>query len=274
MPGKMDGKNEVQYTRSLVTFVDVLGFRDIVSKRSAADVGRIIDGLRDLSDEDHQEVIGLKTVAFSDSVVRALDAARPSGLFYELITLLHAQAEAVAKGVFLRGGVVFGDIFVDGGRVFGPGLVEAYDLESKFAVYPRIVVSPGVVKAFESGHLPRAPHHALEWERKYIRGLLTCGDDGVWFVDYLRAFRSEVDPEEVYVGWLQAHAKAVREMAEGGNTSGALNSVALKANWVARYHNQVVRELDTAFLSTLGATHGDLLVSSEDVPTLVAFGGQ
>lgn len=45
-------------------------------------------------------------------------------------------------GFFFRGGVTIGDLFHDGHIVFGPALNQAYDLESKKAVYPRAILDP------------------------------------------------------------------------------------------------------------------------------------
>ena len=64
-------------------------------------------------------------------------------------------------------------------------------MESKFAMYPRIVVSPSLLRAFEDGSVPFVHHHDLADEAGYVRKLLAQGDDGVWFIDYLRAFRSD-----------------------------------------------------------------------------------
>lgn len=45
-------------------------------------------------------------------------------------------------GFFLRGAITIGQLYHDREVVFGPGLVRAYDLESKAAKFPRIVVDP------------------------------------------------------------------------------------------------------------------------------------
>ncbi len=44
------------------------------------------------------------------------------------------------EGFFVRGGAVVGDIYVDDKGIFGPAAEKAYELESKHAKYPRILL--------------------------------------------------------------------------------------------------------------------------------------
>ena len=54
------------------------------------------------------------------------------------------------EGVLIRGGMCIGEMLVaDEGIVFGPGLVKAYDLESKYAVHPRIVIDRDLINDAE-----------------------------------------------------------------------------------------------------------------------------
>src|ERR1700734_1453383 len=55
------------------------------------------------------------------------------------------------KGFLLRGGITVGEVVHDDECVFGPGLVRAYELESKKAYYPRFVLDHDV--AAELGNI-------------------------------------------------------------------------------------------------------------------------
>ena len=50
------------------------------------------------------------------------------------------QLIAASQGVWVRGGVTVGNILHDDDVVFGPALNRAYELESKVAKFPRIVL--------------------------------------------------------------------------------------------------------------------------------------
>lgn len=50
-------------------------------------------------------------------------------------------AAAMSLGLLIRGGATVGPLYHSGGVVIGTAMIEAYELESKVAVYPRIAVS-------------------------------------------------------------------------------------------------------------------------------------
>ncbi len=45
-------------------------------------------------------------------------------------------------GILVRGGISIGPTFHQRGILYGSGLLKAYEIESKIAIYPRIVIDP------------------------------------------------------------------------------------------------------------------------------------
>lgn len=140
----------------------------------------------------------------------------------------------------VRGGVTIGPVSVGEQRIFGPAVIDAYDLESQFARYPRIVLSPVVLKTLDNDPLLRAHHHSAEQEKEYIYNLLRQGGDAVWFIDYLYAFATELDHPEDYYEMLVRHRALITGAA---NSVGGLTSLALKYNWLAHYYNATLARL-------------------------------
>jgi hypothetical protein len=205
----------IAYRPSIVTFIDVLGFRSIVGRKSANEIYQIVKRVQrhaGSTDEDVVREFGLvdeanwtRCVFFSDSIVRVrpFDGEyRDGSLFHEIIDLVHAQAELAHQGIFIRGGLTVGEIHQSNDVIFGPAMVRAYDLESSFANYPRIVIDPDVFKALRSDQRLHAEHHDVAQEMKYIKGLVRKGDDGLYFIDYLGAFRNEMDDYEAFPEYL------------------------------------------------------------------------
>lgn len=257
------------YQTCIVTFIDILGFRALVGSKSAEDVASILDTFRKSSGEA-DELLGLRVLSFSDSIIRVRPVTGISCLYYELLELVHVQAELINKGILIRGGVTCGEVVASNDGVFGPGFVGAYELESEFAVYPRIVLSPHLLHGawyppFDNNHDPKD-----EWH--YVSELLRCGDDGVWFVDYLQAFPTELDEPETLPLWLANHRKTIINLVALASQKPNLSSLALKANWLTRYHNEFVQKLLEDRSCEYRARLPDLLVPVGDVHTLFEFG--
>lgn len=246
-------RNKAAYRLAIVTFIDILGFGEIIGSRSASEVDDILSALRDWSDVDSYSngeswAVGeARSIAFSDNVVRACpidsDEGGHGALFHELLSLVHVQATLADRGIFLRGGITVDDIYLSGGRVFGPGLVRAYELESKFAVYPRIVLDPVVIERYFKSPAMRGEHE-IDEDLAYIDDLIRQGDDGLFFIDYLRACRNELDdPVGDYVPLLGRHAAHIKSAAA---MLPRFSTAKQKYAWLAHYHNAVVADTQDA----------------------------
>lgn len=249
-----------RYRKAIVTFIDILGFKEIVKTRSATDIHEILSELADwsggdtdyIAEEDEASIpVGLTgAIAFSDNVVRVCpidtdedDEGGHGALFHELLSLVHVQAKLAERGIFLRGGMTVDDIHMSARMVFGPGLVRAYELESSLAIYPRIVIDPGAIQALFENPAMRG-HDDVEDDLEYIDNLVRQGEDGFYFVDYLKACRSELNnPGEGFPLKLREHAAFITEAAA---KFGQLTSAKQKYLWLARYHNAVVSETPDA----------------------------
>ena len=199
---------------------------------------------------------------FSDSVVRVrpYDTEYNDGsLFHEILDLIHVQIELANRGIFVRGGLTVGDMYQDRDILFGPAMVRAYDLETSFANYPRIVIDPEVFAAFVSDKRLRSDGHDLKQETKYVRSMLRQGDDGLYFIDFLGASRDEMDEPE---GFPDLLAK-MKSMIVGNANAGKGNlRIVQKYLWLARYLNIVASEYSDC------AMDPKILITGKDIPEL------
>ncbi len=213
------------YEPAIVSFIDVLGFRTLLSTRSAADIQNIILDLREFTTPDDLPVRRMKEVrltsrAFAESVsdavvrVRVFDTQYSDGAFFnELHDLLHIQLQCIVSGVLIRAGLAIGDTHVGlsgKGPVFGPAMVRAYDIESSEAIYPRIVIDDAAYRHFLADSRLRNENHDQEEEAAYVDGLLRIGEDGTRFIDYLGASEGEFDTLGNYLAFMEKHADLIR----------------------------------------------------------------
>ncbi|HPT13515.1 MAG TPA: hypothetical protein PK796_01910 [Bacteroidales bacterium] len=164
---------ELTYECRIVAFIDILGFKEIV-KQSVNDTSRIqliysvLEYLKDWETTDKWDLklveieedaqyrgvenfdIRGKTncTSFSDSIVISVKVDNNVNEMASTLVsnLSYIGAVLLEKGILFRGGMTIGNIIHnDNGTVFGQGLIDAYQLESKSAKYPRIILSDKLI---------------------------------------------------------------------------------------------------------------------------------
>jgi len=237
----------MKYEKAIVTFIDILGFKDLVKCKSSQEIHEILKILEQAATPGEQDkwLYAPETKVFSDSIIRIRKINTKANiglqigiLFHELSDLIDAQVKLICNNTLIRGGVTFGDIFVDDNQIYGPAFIRAHDLESKFANYPRVVVDPALIREFKKNNLLRNENHSLKQESSYIKEMIRLGDDGLYFNDYLRSFVTE-NPD-LYLVFLKKHREIISESIKKYKDH---NEIIKKYLWMANYHNILIDEL-------------------------------
>lgn len=263
------------YREAVITFVDILGFKNLINTSTYETVATKLATVRRLSGLDESEDgegLEPKTIQFSDSIIRIrpLDSAankemRYGLMFYEMLDLVHMQGELINHGICVRGGVSLGEVHFDNQTLFGPGFVRAYELESIYANYPRIVIDPLLIDRVRKDQRLASAQNTLKQEFSYIRKSLRKDSDGIHFIDYLRSFLAEIDDPDNIPMFLAKHKDIIVQNA--GNAD-QLSSVAAKYLWMASYHNKLISELKDEFFEHHGLKRKDLEVTPKEMPLL------
>lgn len=150
----------------VVSTLDILGYKEMVKDRNKATL--MLDAVADAMDDVNKKIrrmtprgnparISYRT--FSDNIIVSCGYNPYPQTDEELwrntvpmATVMSIQAEiqtrlVIDHGVLSRGGVTLGGFYQDRKFVFGPALVDAYELEQK-AGFPRILVSDILAKEF------------------------------------------------------------------------------------------------------------------------------
>ena len=87
--------------------------------------------------------IPIEITQFSDSFVISCPADNPVSCYFLLQTIFTINLMYFYNlGMIMRGGLTIGAlIHEENGALFGPAMIDAYKLESKKAIYPRVLVS-------------------------------------------------------------------------------------------------------------------------------------
>jgi hypothetical protein len=114
----------VEYTRSIVSYLDILGFQELIETRTAGEISRILRILAEsISPHPNDEPATIVFTKFSDTVIRSMTEPNPAYFIYELKSILRAQVALIPHGVAIRGAVTVGDVVQSWDVVYGPAVV-------------------------------------------------------------------------------------------------------------------------------------------------------
>ena len=153
------------YERRIVCFIDILGFSNLVKGTVNSGIGRNADlrhicGALNMLDDfrltfsEKMEAKDVRTSQFSDSVVISFPWIEEDNSIVAAISWIkNYQIFLIMEhGVLLRGGITIGDIIHNEKMIVGPAMIDAYTLESKKALNPRIIIDTQVISLFEKAY--------------------------------------------------------------------------------------------------------------------------
>lgn len=134
------------YEQRAVLFLDVLGFKQLIN----ANREDLIEEALNITTAERGSQYSVS--AFSDNMVVSTEFSRGYELYGLMQFASNLTFSLLRLGILSRGGIAVGSLRHKGSIVYGPALVEAYQIESQIAVYPRIVLArDAIAKATEAG---------------------------------------------------------------------------------------------------------------------------
>lgn len=229
---------------SAVAFVDLLGYSERIRtaksiEEANAELSTISTALQKASQWiDGKTAFGPPTHVtrfFTDCLVVGHPVYDPSAeaepeMGYLFFFLAMFQFEMARHGVFVRGALSVGHLYVDKQLVFGDALLEATNAEKDKARDPRIVLCSSAMQRVEKqlkwyGNKAWAPHNFD----------LLRDTDGQVFIDYLRqTILMAEDEAGPFFDELIEHRDQVVQNLEQYRVEPRVWS---KYAWVGRYHN-------------------------------------
>lgn len=177
--------NYFQYQERVVSFIDVLGFAELVKQSDTNQIARSkISRLLEVDnffDRIVREFIRFADAAFfSDSFVlsmqspenHAIHLIRETGYLCRYLLL---------QGFPCRGAITTGSLYHRDRFVVGPALVDAYRLERSVATYPRIILDDATMAHWK--HEFRVDEFGSGSAHPQLEGLVKRDRDGQHFLD-------------------------------------------------------------------------------------------
>lgn len=252
------------YQKRAVAFLDVLGFRQkLAAFEQEAEVNRsklVVEGDdfagKYMSQKANDFINAFKIAIssldrrkyryylFSDNIcISSIEETTAADLQDLLLVITKLYFEFAKRGYFLRGGIDYG-LFIDEETIaIGNPLAVAYELETKKAVYPRIVLSQKLIDEFQSF----SADFRKEFELFYSDALIQESCEIKFLNIFLHVFQSDYrqDREEFF---LRFNNVINENLTENKNNE----AVFVKFKWLAEQFNEFI-ELFTerlAFMDT------------------------
>lgn len=155
---------------AIVAFVDILGFSEMVKSDCENKNGslKFFEILKTINLKT-KEISGCNITQFSDSVIFSLPLIEEN--YEKMVKILSDyQYKLLCNSIICRGAMAYGKHYTENEFMFSQALIEAYQLESAEAKYPRIIISSNLKDFF-----------APKCER--ISGVIK-EKDGYYFINY------------------------------------------------------------------------------------------
>jgi hypothetical protein len=178
-----------KYEDRIVAFIDILGFSNIIkatinSNGELNNLGGALTYVHNYFNEisnDYDDPSILQLSQFSDSIVISISMKHSLEMTVIFKHLKMIQIELLYKNILLRGGIVKGLLIHNHNLLLGPGMINAYNLESKCAMHPRIVIDPKVLWQFGriDGNRQQERLINFNYENSFAKEA-----DGTYYIDY------------------------------------------------------------------------------------------
>lgn len=189
---------EIRYQKCFIAYLDILGFEEKVmySESNQEEIKLLLDALKICNafasgnkkvtnDMGENRTISIQSRFFSDSIVFFLeDNSKDIGHLFLIIR--YVQDRLWEKGLLIRGAISHGYMYLpkevkERNITLGPEIIKAHRLESRIAIYPRIMVSKELYSFIEKKNIQAYPFAYKGQLSDYIRQ----DNDGVYFLDLL-----------------------------------------------------------------------------------------
>ena len=194
------------YEDCIVTYVDILGFRNLITNSSVDEVRNILKVFRRTAKPYGAQV---RMEIVSDAVVRATTISRKyrdGAFFRELLDLLHIQIECITNGIVVRGALTIGEMHIGKrlkGTLFGSALARAYTMESNEVIFPRIAVDEKAIEIIKGDMSLWSEGKIQQEEMDLLGNMLKADDAGLHYIDYLNSYLLQSELDSGYIGYTQ-----------------------------------------------------------------------
>jgi len=238
--------NEIKYEDRVCLFLDILGFSEHVKstvKKEEMNIEKINEianllsvlplKVKDFGLENRDRQI----TQFSDSIVVSFRLTDKNAFIELLQDLMQIVINFLNKEYLIRGGITYGKLYHNKNIVFGPAMNTAYELESKIAIYPRVIFDKELVdELIKNGDSNLKSH--LKTEDKIVN-IWKEDFDGKYYLNYLGGAKYFLENDELYFKYLDN----IRDFVATALRNRSSQTVRVKYGWIRTKFNHLIKDL-------------------------------
>ncbi|MEN6641401.1 MAG: hypothetical protein ABFE08_03035 [Armatimonadia bacterium] len=224
------------YGDRYVAYLDIMGYSELVREAGrSANPMATIDRVREAVSKvqlDHGRfhdwgaLEGVTTKVFSDSIIISSPGDQ-RGCFDAIRWTMNVVARLAHRDLWLRGAITFGAHYDEGGVLFSPALVKAYEMEQKDAFYPRVLVTQSVIQTCRAE--PDTDR------REWLLSAIQRDHDRAYFLNYLALIMPGAIRQSDEHQLLWTHKAHIEDRLKKHRNQ---PRIAAKYGWLADYHNR------------------------------------
>ncbi|MDZ7740297.1 MAG: hypothetical protein U5Q03_00635 [Bacteroidota bacterium] len=248
----------MNYENRVTAYIDILGFKDLLSETIGKkdeeypdkidEIFSAYKAIRDVWDLDIKNTSYRKSIpknsktitTFSDCIVISFKATERSEIFHTLLEIKWMIMRLIYRGILCRGAVTYGKLIHTDKVLFGPALAEAYILETKAALYPRVILHKDII---DLAGKAKSLHHTSGLEKEHVQSLLEKDSDGMYYIDYFAKAQSELDdPQYDFPDYIEKIGNKIRKGLMG-SSSIFKSDLKVKYRWMKERYNTLIENI-------------------------------
>jgi len=256
-----------------IAYIDILGYRGLIKEARGAEriaetvyeYLQFMNNVEPFINEDEYPEYELKIKAFSDNIVICSKAN-----WFEVLyaTFLLQYFLFVRKKILVRGSLSYGEVHFNENFICGEGIVRAFDLESKIAIYPRVIIDDSyqeraevILEDMQEIYDKLSLNSNATKLAEIIFSNILTDFDGCKFVDYLKfgeqytlakgsnEFKSNIEAVTIgkhrFEDELNQHGMAIwKKIEECDENKSEKMRVLQKILWCKNYHDRFCEKND------------------------------
>lgn len=243
--------SEIKYSKRLIVFIDILGFRSYLEDSSKLTL--LVEQLKNIKKNfsgtyKFAQQLKFEVIQLSDSIIISIETNYVWDTMEALEKISIQACDSLVKyGIFFRGAITYGDFYHQDGILVSPAVSKAYEIESTIAKYPRIIISDEFIDLYKH-QVAVAPDYK-DFGKQAIEDLIKVDSEGFKYLHYLNSAMIRLNDQSAVflrtdeaklLEYLPRHKYLIEEKLEENKNN---QKVLEKYVWLASYHNKYIKSL-------------------------------